>query len=343
MKVAIAKYLEYLRAVKNSSPHTVLNYGKDLDQFLTYLSPPGAQPPTLAGVRHPVIREFIAHLHDQGLQKSSIARKLASLRSFFKYCVREGHLKENPARLVPTPKLPKRIPSVLSAEEMNGFLNQLAGSGQAGTDARALPKKQTLPERSPAKNRSGQAGAVPNAEGLLLRRDRALLELLYAAGLRVSELTGLNLADIDQKERILRVRGKGSKERIVPYGVKAQEALEKYWPLREQLLLRTAGTRVVRSAAPHTEAVFLNYAGRRLTQRSVGRIVKKYVRLINVNWDLHPHSLRHAFATHLLADGADLRAIQELLGHQSLSTTQKYTHASIRQLMEIYDKSHPHA
>jgi integrase/recombinase XerC len=343
MKVAIAKYLEYLRAVKNSSPHTVLNYGKDLDQFLTYLSPPGAQPPTLASVRHPVIREFIAHLHDQGLQKSSIARKLASLRSFFKYCVREGHLKENPARLVPTPKLPKRIPSVLSAEEMNGFLNQLAGSGQAGTDARSFSKKQALPEGSPAKNRAGQSGSVPDTEGLLLRRDRALLELLYAAGLRVSELTGLNLVDIDQKERILRVRGKGSKERIVPYGVKAQEALEKYWPLREQLLLRTAGTRVVRRAAPHTEAVFLNYAGRRLTQRSVGRVVKKYVRLINVNWDLHPHSLRHAFATHLLADGADLRAIQELLGHQSLSTTQKYTHASIRQLMEIYDKSHPHA
>jgi len=170
-----------------------------------------------------------------------------------------------------------------------------------------------------------------------------LLELLYAAGLRVSELTGLNLTDIDQKERILRVCGKGNKERIVPYGHKAQEALEKYWPLREQLLLQTVGSRARRCAAPHTEAVFLNYAGRRLTQRSVGRIVKKYVRLVNVNWDLHPHSLRHAFATHLLADGADLRAIQELLGHQSLSTTQKYTHASIRQLMDVYDKSHPHA
>jgi integrase/recombinase XerC len=160
----------------------------------------------------------------------------------------------------------------------------------------------------------------------------------------VSELTGLNLVDIEQRERVLRVRGKGNKERIVPYGVKAQDALENYWPLREELLLHTAGTRVSRrSAAPHTDAVFLNYSGRRLTQRSVGRIVKKYVRLVNVNWDLHPHSLRHAFATHLLADGADLRAIQELLGHQSLSTTQKYTHASIRQLMDIYDKAHPHA
>ena len=139
MKEAIAKYLEYLRSVKNSSPHTVLNYGRDLDQFLTYLSPPGAQPPALTGVTHTMIREFVAHLHDHGLEKSSIARKLAALRSFFKYCVREGQLKENPARLVPTPKLPKRIPSVLSAEEMNGFLNHLAGMGPSaprGPDSR---------------------------------------------------------------------------------------------------------------------------------------------------------------------------------------------------------------
>jgi integrase/recombinase XerC len=344
MKEAIAKYLQYLRSVKNSSPHTISNYGNDLGQFLFYLSPPGTPPPALVDVKHKMIREFIAHLHDQGLQKSSIARKLAALRSFFKYCVREGHLKENPARLVPTPKLPKRIPSVLSAEEMSVFLNQLAGSGPALAGIRSSSKKQALPPaRSAASERTRRVGSSPDFEGLLLRRDRALLELLYAAGLRVSELTGLNLAHIEQKERILRVRGKGNKERIVPYGSKAQEALEKYWPLRDQLLLRSAGTRASHCAAPHTEAVFLNYAGRRLTPRSVGRIVKKYVRLINVNWDLHPHSLRHAFATHLLADGADLRAIQELLGHQSLSTTQKYTHASIRQLMEIYDKSHPHA
>jgi integrase/recombinase XerC len=328
--------------VNNSSPHTILNYRRDLEQFLAYLSPPGARPPALTGVTHPMIREFVAHLHDHGLEKSSIARKLAALRSFFKYCVREGRLKENPARLVPTPKLPKRIPSVLSAEEMNGFLNDLGGAGQATVDGDASSKKGRVLPRVSAANARAQGG--PSArieEGLLLRRDRALLELLYAAGLRVSELTGLNLVDMEQKERILRVRGKGSKERIVPYGAKAQEALEKYWPLRERLLeqtYRTGGRQ-----GPHTEAIFLNYSGRRLTQRSVGRIVKKYARIANVNWDLHPHSLRHAFATHLLADGADLRAIQELLGHQSLSTTQKYTHASIRQLMDIYDKAHPHA
>ncbi len=333
MKQAIGKYLQYLQSVRNSSPHTILNYGKDLAQFVAYLSPPGEQPPALPKITHLIIREFVGHLHEQGLEKSSIARKLAALRSFFKYCVREGLIKENPARLVPTPKLAKRIPSVLSAEEMNIFLNELAGMGPAAGGS--------LPMKAGKTNSAG--GKKAASEGLLLRRDRALLELLYAAGLRVSELTGLNLEDMEQNEKMLRVRGKGNKERIVPYGSKAQDALEQYWPLRDQLLLRASGSGGMRRAAPRTNAIFLNYAGRRLTQRSVGRIVKKYVKLVNINWDLHPHSLRHAFATHLLADGADLRAIQELLGHQSLSTTQKYTHASIRQLMEIYDKSHPHA
>ena len=261
MKESIAKFLEYLRAVKNSSPHTILNYGKDLEQFVTFLSPPGTETPALAAVTHGMIREFVAHLHQDGLEKSSIARKLAALRSFFKYCVREGRLKENPARLVPVPKLPKRIPSVVSAEEMNGFLNQLAKPGQLGSRAGGTFKKRG----SGAKGEAGRAGqqSAPCAlarsvENLFLPRDRAMLELLYAAGLRVSELTGLNLADIDKRERILRVCGKGNKERIVPYGSKAQEALEKYWPLREQLLLQTAGTRARRGGAPHTEAVFLN-------------------------------------------------------------------------------------
>jgi integrase/recombinase XerC len=330
MKESIRKYLEYMRSVRNSSPHTLRNYGKDLDQFWEFLNPPGSEAPELASVTHHVIREFVGHLHENGLQKSSIARKLAALRSFFKYCVRVGMLKDNPARLVPTPKLPKRIPLVLSAEEMNGFLNQLVGSVET-EKSRKRKRRVELPG-APGK-------MVPVEDSLLLPRDRAILELLYAAGLRVSELTGLNLADMDQKDQMLRVQGKGNKERIVPYGAKAAEALRNYWPVRDNLLLDNGA----RDRKVSREAVFLNYRGRRLTQRSVGRLVKKYVRLVNINWDLHPHSLRHAFATHLLADGADLRAIQELLGHQSLSTTQKYTHASIRQLMDIYDKSHPHA
>jgi integrase/recombinase XerC len=325
MNRAIAKFLEYLRSVRNASPHTISNYGKDLQQFQAYLTPPGAFAPSMTKIHHHEIREFIGHLHESGLEKSSIARKLAALRSFFKYCVREGMLKDNPARLVATPKLPKRIPAVLSAEEMSGFLDQLA----------------TMPD---PKSRGNTASMAAHAllkveDSLLLYRDRAILELLYAAGLRVSELTGLNLIDVDQKDRVVRVIGKGRKERIVPYGAKAAEALALYWPLRDQLLC----TNSPQPAGTNPEAVFLNYRGKRLTQRSVGRIVKKYVRLVNINWDLHPHSLRHAFATHLLADGADLRAIQELLGHQSLSTTQKYTHASIGQLMDIYDKAHPHA
>jgi integrase/recombinase XerC len=271
----------------------------------------------LRDVTHLMIREFIGHLHDHKLEKSSIARKVAAIRSFFKFAVREGKVLQNPARLVATPKLPRRIPSVLSAEDMSAFLDGIAAAPAASSG-------------------SGRRTRGRPEDRLLVKRDRAILELLYASGLRVSELTGLNLADIEQKEKMLRVLGKGNKERIVPYGSKAEQALEAYSPVRGAIL-RKAGRK------GNVEAVFLNHEGTRLTTRSVARIVKKYVRLVNVNWDLHPHSLRHAFATHLLADGADLRAIQELLGHSSLSTTQRYTHASIRQLLEVYDKAHPRA
>lgn len=334
METLVRKFLDYLQSVRQCSPRTHDSYGTDLGQFLIYLTPPGAEPPALENVTHSEIREYVSHLHDLGLQKSSIRRKLAAIRSFFKYCVRQNLLKQDPARLVATPKLPKRVPSVLSEEEMNLFLNDLADMEK--TKARGTPpvrKRAQLVAPPVRGTRTRQDDGV-----LLLRRDRALLELLYAAGLRVSELTGLNLGAVEQKERVLHVRGKGKKERIVPYGSKAQEALEAYWPAREHLLQQ-----VGRHEPVDAEAVFLNYVGRRLTQRSVGRIVKKYVRLVNINWDMHPHSLRHAFATHLLADGADLRAIQELLGHASLSTTQRYTQVSIRHLMEVYDKSHPHA
>jgi len=323
MNEAMEKFVRHLRDERNASPHTLRSYQSDLEQFLDYLQPPGGELPALEKIDHRLIREYIGHLHAENLQKSSIARKLAALRSFFKFCVREGLLRQNPARLVATPKLPKRIPSVLSAEEINLFLDQLA---------RMEPQKYDDAEDA---RRHRRPGADEDESRLLLRRDRAILEMLYASGLRVSELTGLNLADMDRAEQILRVRGKGRKERLVPYGGKADAALDAYWPVRTELLRK--------SQRGDHEAVFLNYAGRRLTSRSVGRIVKKYTRLVNINWDLHPHSLRHAFATHLLADGADLRAIQELLGHRSLSTTQKYTHASIRQLMEVYDKAHPRA
>ena len=317
MNFAVQQFLIYLRSVRNSSPNTIRSYETDLSQFLTFLTPPGAEMPATQEVTHLMIREFVAHLHDLKLEKSSVARKLAAIRSFFKYAMREGLVMRNPARMVATPKLPKRIPSVLSAEDLNAFLDGIVAGPPTGP------------------GRASETRIVHDSR-LMVRRDRAILELLYASGLRVSELTGLNLGDMDRKELMLRVRGKGNKERIVPYGGKAEQALESYQPMREELL-RKAGGRGDR------QAVFLNHFGTRLTQRSVARIVKKYARLANVNWDLHPHSLRHAFATHLLNDGADLRAIQELLGHSSLSTTQRYTHATIRQLLEVFDKAHPRA
>jgi integrase/recombinase XerC len=317
MKSAVGQFLNYLRSVRNASPHTIRSYENDLRQFIAFLTPPGIETPAIAEVTHLMIREFVAYLHDLNLEKSSIARKLAAIRSLFKFAVREGMVMRNPARLVATPKLPKRIPSVLSAEDLNAFLDGVVAPPVSNSGRGKVP-------------------GAPDESRMLVKRDRAILELLYASGLRVSELTGLNLADMDRKELMLRVRGKGSKERIIPYGGKAEQALQAYGPTRDEIL-RKAGSR------GDPQAVFLNHLGTRLTPRSVARIVKKYVRLINVNWDLHPHSLRHAFATHLLADGADLRAIQELLGHSSLSTTQRYTHASIRQLLEVYDKAHPRA
>ena len=317
MDSAVKQFLTYLRSVRNASPNTIRSYENDLGQFLTFLTPPGISMPRPEDITHLMIREFVAHLHDLKLEKSSIARKLAAIRSFFKYAVREGVVVRNPARMVATPKLPKRIPSVLSAEDLNAFLDSVT-AGAVGGSGRPAPASAQEESR------------------LMVKRDRAILELLYASGLRVSELTGLNLADVDRKELMLRVRGKGSKERIVPYGGKAEHAIEAYQSLRQEILNKAGGR-------GDRQAVFLNHHGTRLTPRSVARIVKKYARLMNINWDLHPHSLRHAFATHLLADGADLRAIQELLGHSSLSTTQRYTHATIRQLLEVYDKAHPRA
>lgn len=313
---ALDQFLDYLRYERNASPMTILGYTDDIQGFLNYITPPGEKTLPLRDVDHRLIREFVGSLMDRGLQSATIARKLAALRTFFKYCLRERFVRQNPAKLVGSPKLPKRVPHVLTAEEINSLLDQM-------TNAKPFGEKP--------------GGRAPRKEStLLLKRDRAILELLYASGLRVSELVGLNIGNMDWTGQMLRVLGKGRKERIVPFGSKAREALEAYWPVR-QGILSAAKARV------DPEAVFVNHFGGRLTTRWIREIVNKYSRLMNINWDLHPHSLRHAFATHLLADGADLRAIQELLGHVSLSTTQRYTQASIQQLMAIYDKNHPHA
>lgn len=321
------KFLHYLRYVRNASPKTITSYKIDLDQFVAYVTPPGENALALAAVDHLVIREFISHLYDRRLQKSSVARKLAALRSFFRFCVREHLTQQNPARLVARPKLPKRLPNVMSAEEMNRLLDDM--TPERTTPAR--PKKSRNKSAPPSR-----AIGVRTSAPLVLARDRAILELLYASGLRVSELTGLDMTSINSSERMLHVLGKRRKERLVPYGAKAHQALEQYWPFRDEIL------RHLKPPTPVT-AVFINFEGGRLTQRTILNVVKKYARLLTNNPDLHPHSLRHAFATHLLADGADLRTIQELLGHSSLSTTQRYTSVTIDQLMAIYDKSHPHA
>lgn len=297
----------------------MLSYATDLQQFFEFITPPGEKTLPLEQIDHRVIREFVGQLYDRNVQKSSVARKLVSLRSFFKFCIREELIKQNPAKLVSMPKLPKRVPKVVTVDEMTTMLEQLLGGPPAQPDSR---KRQTPRQQEEAR--------------LMLKRDRAILELMYASGLRVSELTGLDMEDIDQNNRMLRVLGKGSKERVVPYGGKAESALVEYWPVRNKILSQP-------KVEPDYKAVFLNHRGGRLGTRAVHTMVVKYGRLAKIDWNLHPHSLRHAFATHMLADGADLRAIQELLGHVSLSTTQRYTQASIEQLMSVYDKAHPHA
>jgi integrase/recombinase XerC len=350
MKEVVEKFIYHLENERNVSPYTIISYHADLNQFLRYLTPPedescaasrsARKSISPADVDHRLIREFMGYLHASGNQKSTVARKLTSLRAFFKFCHREGIVHKNAAKLVSTPKLPKRIPHVMPAGDMSQFLDQLGSapkrlSTQIISEEDALSGTIPRQKRVSAKSRRAAASKWDHSHEFL-RRDRAILEMLYSSGLRVSELTGLNLADIDRAQQMLRIRGKGRKERIVPFGSKAFSALDSYMPVRAMIMTKA------RVRADY-EAVFLSSFGRRIATRSVQRIVGKYVREAGLSENLHPHSFRHAFATHLLADGADLRSIQELLGHSSLSTTQKYTHATIRQLMDVYDKAHPRA
>jgi integrase/recombinase XerC len=350
VKEFIEKFAYHLENERNVSRYTIISYRADLEQFLRYITPPEDESSTAscsarkllspADIDHRLIREFMGHLHSKGNQKVTVARKLTSLRAFFKFCHREGIVSKNPAKLVATPRLPKRIPLVLPAEDMSHFLDQMGATPKrlmrdSGDEQETITGAKPRPKKSSSLNRrASKSGSGDSRE--YLRRDRAILELLYSSGLRVSELTGLNLGDFDRAQQMLRVRGKGRKERIVPFGSKALSAIDAYLPVRAMIMEK------FRVRADY-EAVFLSSYGRRIANRSVQRIVGKYARQAGLNVNLHPHSFRHAFATHLLADGADLRSIQELLGHSSLSTTQKYTHATIRQLMDVYDKAHPRA
>jgi len=295
LAASIDRYLSDLR-LQNASPHTLRNYASDLQQFALYFSPPGQQPPAPTEFTVLQIREWLGDLYKRRLSPVTVRRKLAAVRSLFQFLAKNGSVPTNIARLVRTPKAPQRLPAVPTAEQTNELINAVA----------ADKLERPFPER-----------------------DRLIFELLYGCGLRISELVGLNLDDFDLREQWIRVRGKGRKERQVPYGVTAAAALEKYLE--------------VRIIKPRDRALLANHLGTRLSDRGARGIVKLYARLISGDASLHPHSLRHAFATHLLADGADLRAIQELLGHARLATTQKYTQVSLTDLIAVYDRSHPKA
>lgn len=290
---SIDQFLRVLRE-QNASAHTIKAYAGDLDGFAAYIGPRDWKR-----IDHVVIRGFLSHLYEKGLSKTSVARALAAVRSLYRWLAQEGIVEQNPAKLVSTPKIPKKLPRVPTIEEINSVFD-----GQ-------MPDASAFPER-----------------------DRLLLELLYGCGIRNSELIGINLEDVRVSAEAILIRGKGKKERYVPFGGAAAQALSGYLPVRQKLLA---------DKRKNTGALLVNHRGGRLTTRSVGRIVKKIAVAKGLSSDVHPHTLRHAFGTHMLEEGADLRAIQELLGHERLSTTQRYTQLSMKHVLQVYDQTHPRA
>ncbi len=305
MQKFIDDFMQHLKYERNASEHTLRNYESDLVQFYDHIAPPdrkgNRRKVDIHAIDNLTIREYMASLYEKKKKKSSVHRKVAALRTFFRFLCREAILEINPAKLVASPHVERKLPNHLTIEQMVRFIE------------------------------------TPETETVLGKRDRAMLELLYASGLRVSELVNLNLTDIDFNNRTVRVKGKGRKERIVPFGEHAKKALSDFLGVRGELLVEAD------PEAVDPLAVFMNYQGTRITTRSVGRMIDKYVKQCAEIHHISPHSLRHSFATHLLDAGADLRTIQELLGHVRLSTTQQYTHVSMDKLMEVYDKAHPKA
>lgn len=291
MENELSRFEKYLKFEKVASSETIRSYSRDLNAFCGYLQKEGGVK--FQDVSSVMIRGYMGLLHKR-YEKTSIARQISAIRSFFRFLCREGILEANPADLVSTPKLPKKLPTILSVDAVFHLIQ------------------------------------APSLKSDLGVRDRAILELLYASGLRVSELVGLNVDSVDLKERVVKVRGKGKKERIVPVGREAVKAISIYRGIR-----RPSNTK--------EKGLFLNHRGERLTTRSIARILDKYILLSAIDQKVSPHTLRHSFATHLLGAGADLRGIQELLGHAQLSTTQRYTQVSVDKLMEVYDKAHPRA
>jgi integrase/recombinase XerC len=290
-------FLLHLRE-RNASAHTIKAYTGDLDVFAAYIGLRDWKT-----IDHIAIRGFLSHLYDKGLSKTSVARALAALRSLYRWLAQEGVVEQNPAKLVSTPRLPKKLPRVPTIEEMNSMLDG------------KMPEVASFPER-----------------------DRLIFELLYGCGIRNSELVGINLDDVSLSNEAILIRGKGKKERYVPFGGSALAALAVYLPWRRQLLAT-----LKKKPAKVVIALLVNQRGGRLTTRSVGRIVKRIAVAKGLSPDVHPHTLRHAFGTHMLEEGADLRAIQELLGHERLATTQRYTQLSVKHMMNVYDQTHPRA
>lgn len=290
---AVTKFISSLRQ-RNASFHTIKAYTGDLENFASYV---GSRK--WRDIDHIVIRGFLSHLYEKGLSKTSVARSLAAVRSLYKWLAQEGLVEQNPAALVSTPKLPKKLPRVPTMEEMNSVLDG------------GMPEIAAFPER-----------------------DRLMLELLYGCGIRNSELVGIDLEHVRRGEQAILIQGKGKKQRFVLFGDAVESALKVYLPARSKIL-----TEFGRS----TPALLINQRGGRLTTRSVGRIIKKIAVAKGLSPDVHPHTLRHAFGTHMLEEGADLRAIQEMLGHERLSTTQRYTQLSMKHLLSVYDQTHPRA
>ena len=293
IELATDSFLRHLRE-RNASAHTIKAYASDLDVFAAYVGSRNWE-----AIDHIVIRGFLSHLYDKRLGKTSVARALAAVRSLYRWLGQEGVVEQNPAKLVSTPRLAKKLPRVPTIEEMNSVLDG------------KMPEQASFPER-----------------------DRLMLELLYGCGIRNSELVGINVDDIRMSAEAILIRGKGKKERYVPFGGSARTAFAGYLPWRQQLLV---------TLKKSNSALLVNQRGGRLTTRSVGRIVKRIAVARGLSPDVHPHTLRHAFGTHMLEEGADLRAIQELLGHERLATTQRYTQLSVKHVMNVYDQTHPRA
>lgn len=320
------KFLAMLRGERGASEHTLRAYGREVRGFAEYLVETLGEGGDVRKVEHTHIRAYLAVLFDRGLTKASVARALAAVRSWFKWLARSGCVESNPALLVSTPKLPKHLPRVPGIEELNRVLNSLEGSG---------PRREGPGSR--AQGPEGEDEAAPAWPA----RDRVIFELLYGSGIRNSELCGLDLTSILWGDDAIRVFGKGRKERLVPLGDEAAAAIRAYLPERKEKLEAAGKGKLV-----HEGPLLMNLRARgscRLTTRSVGRIVKQIALSRGLAADVHPHTLRHAFGTHMLEEGADLRAIQEMLGHERLSTTQRYTQLTVGQVQRVYEETHPRA